>query len=58
MTNVICCGATLISPLAYDISHCLNVILPKDITTVSINDPHDHDPDVNDTMSNAVTLAI
>jgi len=29
-----------------------------DIMTVSINDPHDDDPDVNDTtMSNAVTLS-
>ena len=38
-------------------SHCLNDISPMDIMTMLINDPHDDDPDVNDTtMSNAVTL--
>ena len=39
-------------------SHCLNDISPIDIMTMLINDPHDDDPDVNDTtMSNAVTLS-
>ena len=49
--------ATLISPLAYATSLCLNDFSPMDILTMLVNDPHDDDPDVNVTMSNAVTLS-